>query len=119
MKRIYLGCYLSAMLAPAVYAAGTEYNPQLSLILDGRYSDYSQDPTRYTLPGFQPGDEAGLSPAGFSIGESELVLSSNIDSYFSGKATFAFAEEGASVDKTSDSERGQFEIRLLMQGDSK
>lgn len=99
MKRIYPGCYLAVMLAPAVMAAGTESNPQLSLILDGRYSDYSQDPSSYTLPGFQPGDEAGLNSAGFSIGESELVLSSNIDSDFSGKATFAFADDGASVEE--------------------
>ncbi|HEX5636065.1 MAG TPA: hypothetical protein VFY78_03175 [Gammaproteobacteria bacterium] len=99
MKRIYPVCYLAVMLAPAVMAAGTEYNPQMSLILDGRYSDYSNDPVSYTLPGFQPGEEAGLNSAGFSIGESELVLSSNIDSYFSGKATFAFAEDGASVEE--------------------
>lgn len=99
MKNVYLLSVITLLTAPVLFAAGTEYNPQLSLILDGRYSDYSNDPASYTLPGFQPGEEAGLSSAGFAIGESELTLSSNIDSYFSGKATIAFADDTAGVEE--------------------
>ena len=67
----------------------------MSLILDGRYSDYSVNPAGYSLPGFQPGEEAGLESAGFVLGESEITLSSNIDSYFYGQATLAFADSAA------------------------
>jgi hypothetical protein len=96
MKPVYLISIMSLMMSPVVFAAGTEYNPQISLILDGRYSDYSEDPETYVLPGFQPGPEAMLPAAGFSIGHSELTFSSNIDHYFSGQATIAIAEhEGA------------------------
>ncbi len=95
MKRIYLMPLLSMMSSPCVYAAGDAYNPAMSLILDGRYSDYSNNPANYSLPGFQPGEEAGLESAGFVLGESEITLSSNIDSYFYGQATLAFADSAA------------------------
>ena len=95
MKRIYLMPLLSMMSSPCVYAAGDAYNPAMSLILDGRYSDYSVNPAGYSLPGFQPGEEAGLESAGFVLGESEITLSSNIDSYFYGQATLAFADSAA------------------------
>ena len=95
MKRIYLIPLLSMMSSPCVYAAGDAYNPAMSLILDGRYSDYSNNPANYSLPGFQPGEEAGLESAGFVLGESEITLSSNIDSYFYGQATLAFADSAA------------------------
>ena len=96
MKRIYfLTPLLSIMSSPGVYAAGDAYNPAMSLILDGRYSDYSVNPAGYSLPGFQPGEEAGLESAGFVLGESEITLSSNIDSYFYGQATLAFADSAA------------------------
>jgi hypothetical protein len=99
MKRLYLTAVISLVLSPPTMAAGTEYNPQISLILDGRYSDYSQNTAAYALPGFQLGDEAGLNPAGFAIGESEITLSSNIDQDFSGQATIAFADGESSVEE--------------------
>ncbi len=73
--------------------AKNSFNPEISLILDGRYASYQNNPDNYQLPGFSPGDEAGLVPEGFSIGESELTLSSNIDQLFYGKATFSFADD--------------------------
>jgi len=99
MKRLYLTAMISAVLSPAAMAAGTEYNPQISLILDGRYSDYSQNSGAYALPGFQLGDEAGLNPAGFAIGESEITLSSNVDQVFSGQATVSFSDGASSVEE--------------------
>ena len=99
MKRIYFTSLLSMILSPCIYAASTEYNPAMSLILNGRYSDYSNNADTYTLAGFQPGEEAGLNAAGFAIDESEITLSSNIDSYFSGQATIAFAEGAAEVEE--------------------
>ena len=104
MKSIVIAIVTASLLTPivysaGVYAAGNEFNPQMSLILDGRYTDYSQDPDAYTLPGFQLGEEAELNPAGFAISESEITMSANIDQYFSGRATLAFSDEGAEVEE--------------------
>jgi hypothetical protein len=99
MKKLYITSVISLLLAPSiVMAAGNEYNPQISLVLDGRYSGYSQNNavTNYKLPGFQLGEGAGLDPAGFAIGESEMSLYSNIDQDFFGVATVSFANDGSS-----------------------
>lgn len=99
MKRFYLSTTISMLLSPAAAVAGTEYNPQFSLILDGRYSAYAQSPDNYVLNGFQPGEEAGLDAEGFALGESEITLSSNIDPHFYGQATLAFADGEAHVEE--------------------
>lgn len=78
--------------ASAAVAAQNEFNPALSLTLQGQYADYSRDPEGYALPGFMLGGEAGLAEAGLGLGHSELVLSSNIDDMFTGRLTFAIAE---------------------------
>lgn len=91
----YSLCLLGACtLSPAWAANNTSYNPAISLILDGLYTDYQKDPSNYTIPGFNLGGEAGLADPGFSLGETELVMTSNIDSHFYGNATFSMASEG-------------------------
>jgi len=61
--------------------SGNEFNPAISLILDGRYTDINS--SELELPGFQLGGEAGLPSNGFATGHNELVMSANIDdSYF-------------------------------------
>jgi hypothetical protein len=61
------------------------FNPAVSVILNGVYANLSKDPARYQITGFVPtlGD---VSPGnrGFSLGESELALASNVDHYFRG-----------------------------------
>ena len=101
MKKIFLAGVITLLLSPPVLAAGNEYNPQISLILDGRYSGYSQNNAvaNYKLPGFQPGEDAGLDPAGFAIGESEITMYSNIDQDFFGEATVSFANGASSVEQ--------------------
>lgn len=75
-----------AMLgSPAAYAA-SEFNPDISLILDGRYNSYSND-SDYELPGFMLGGEAGRPAKGFQLGHNELVIAANIDDRFYGKMT--------------------------------
>lgn len=69
------------------------FNPAISLILDMRLASSSADPEEYEIPGFQLGGEAGPSPRGFSLGESELVVSSNIDDWFYGTLVAALHEE--------------------------
>jgi hypothetical protein len=73
--------------------SGNQFNPAISLILDGYYADYQDD---FELPGFQTGGEAGLPEQGFGLGHSELSISANIDDRFYGSATIALHEhEGA------------------------
>jgi hypothetical protein len=71
-------------------ARQNNFNPAISLILDGRFASFDNDPEDYELPGFALGGEAGLVDKGFSIGHSELVMSANIDDNFYGQLTLAF-----------------------------
>ncbi|PCI69185.1 MAG: hypothetical protein COB26_06625 [Piscirickettsiaceae bacterium] len=75
------------------------FNPAISLILDGRYASYSNNPDDYALAGFALGEEAGLDQSGFSVGESEITLSSTIDDKFYGQMTLAFSDEGVEVEE--------------------
>ncbi len=58
------------------------FNPSISLILDGRYTDLDHE--TLNLPGFQLGGEAHLPAEGFSTGHNELLISANIDDKFYG-----------------------------------
>ncbi len=69
------------------------FNPAISVILDGRYGSFSNDPEDYELPGFQLGGEAGPGEEGFHLGESELTISANIDDRFFGWSTAALHSE--------------------------
>jgi len=84
---------ISAFPAAAGKISGNEFNPAISLILDGRYTDI--DNSELELPGFQLGGEAGLPDNGFSTGHNELSISANIDDKFYGSMTSAIVyEEG-------------------------
>ncbi len=74
------------------------FNPQISMILDGRFANYQNNPDNYSLPGYSLGNEAGLFSDGFSLGESELTLSSNIDQLFYGQVTLSFADDNGSTE---------------------
>lgn len=75
-------------------AATASANPAVSLILSGTYADLKRDPAGYQIGGFIPGGgEVGPGKRGFSLAESELVLSANIDPYFYGKFTAALTGE--------------------------
>jgi len=82
---------------PASGASGggslAAFNPAISAILSGRYANLSQDPERFRLAGFLTGGETGPGRRGFSLGESELTFSANVDHKFSGVLTFAMAPE--------------------------
>lgn len=77
---------------PANNSEENSFNPAISLILDGRYSYFSQDPDDYQLSGFMLGGEAGPGERGFSLGHSELIMSANADDKFYGRFTLALAE---------------------------
>jgi hypothetical protein len=89
------------MAAPAgtTSSTGTSdsgFNPEVSLILQGRYADRKAIDDRH-VTGFIPAggrdDEHGDSARGFSVDHTELVLSANIDAYFRGYANLALLDE--------------------------
>jgi hypothetical protein len=70
------------------------FNPAISLILQGRYANLSQDPATYEIGGFVPsGGEVDPGKRGFSLSETELWISANADPYFSGTLTAALTPE--------------------------
>lgn len=110
---------VSAISCP-LYAAsggsisGTDFNPAVSVILDGRYNDYDEQKLEFGLPGFMVGGEAGLAEKGFSTGHNELSLSANVDDKFFGKLTASLIEaEGATE---VELEEAWFETMGLGQG---
>ena len=75
-------------------AATNTFNPDVSLILQGTVARSSQHPDDYQITGFAPsGGEVGPQRRGFSLGESELVMSGNIDPYFRGHLVAALTPE--------------------------
>jgi hypothetical protein len=61
------------------------FNPAVSVILNGVYANLSQDPGRFQITGFVPTlGEVSPGKRGFSLGESEIAMSSNVDHYFRG-----------------------------------
>jgi hypothetical protein len=100
MSTIYLRAALAAALVGATVSAqaepsssSTNFNPAISLILDGRLSNFSRDPSTYALPGFALGKETGPGDEGLRLGESELALSANIDDKFYGSLAAALTPE--------------------------
>jgi len=70
------------------------FNPGISLILNGTYANLSQDPTGFRIDGFVPSlGEVGPPNRGLSLGESELVISANVDHYFRGTMIVALTPE--------------------------
>jgi len=90
-----------------------QLNPDISLVLDGRYASYSND-TEYELPGFMLGGESSRGEQGFVLGHNELILSSNIDDLFYGKLTLAIAEHEGETE--TELEEAYIETQGLGQG---
>ena len=88
---------LAEATAPEAGTAGASpsaFNPAISLILSGTYSDISEDPESWRIAGFLPsGGEVGPGERSFNLGESELILSANVDPYFSATLTAAITGE--------------------------
>ena len=76
--------------APASQSA---FNPAMALILNGAFAKMSKEPESWSVPGFATGDEAQPISRGFSIGETELDLSANVDNKLYGQATIAFQND--------------------------
>jgi len=79
---------------PAASGEGT-FNPAVSLILSGTYGSLSQNPD-VPITGFAMSPNNHGYSRSFSLAESELGISANIDPQFRGVATFSLAPEGGS-----------------------
>lgn len=77
--------------AAATTSSGNAFNPALSLILAGTYTNTSLDPARYAITGFAvpPDVQIGPGTRGFSLGETELAMSASIDPWWRGAVNIA------------------------------
>ena len=71
----------------------SSFNPAISLILMGRYASFENDPEDYFIPGVTLAEETGPGEEGFSLAETELIISGNIDDKFFGRFTTALTPE--------------------------
>ncbi len=100
----------SAKAAPAPMASAAEvqspppsggsnsFNPDVSLILQGKYRQAKNIPGR-GFTGFFPSEVEGANQRGFSADETELVISANIDPYWRGQAIVAMADGQANIEE--------------------
>lgn len=70
------------------------FNPQISVIFNGGYRAFSQNPATFSVPGFALGDAAGLGDRGLGINESELNFAANVDNQFYASSTLSLAPQG-------------------------
>ncbi|MES9926365.1 MAG: hypothetical protein ABW152_19995 [Candidatus Thiodiazotropha endolucinida] len=89
--RISIASALSLAIASTAIAKENLFNPDISLILDGRFGAFDNE-SEYELPGFMLGGEAGRGEEGFHLGHNELAISANVDDLFYGKLTAAIAD---------------------------
>lgn len=68
-----------------------EFNPSISVILNGKYSSFSSKDSE--ISGFAVGEEGERGNEGFAVDESELNFSANIDDKFYGSVTAAIVRE--------------------------
>jgi len=79
--------------APSAASGIAAFNPAISAVLQGRYANLSQDPEKFAISGFAPGGEIGPGRRGFSLGESELAISANVDHLFAGNLIVSLTPE--------------------------
>ncbi|MBF0098994.1 MAG: hypothetical protein HQM04_18605 [Magnetococcales bacterium] len=76
--------------------AGNSFNPAMGVTLMGTLGNFSRNPEAATVPGFALADESGSAGTqGFSLGESEISLSANIDHRLYGQLTMSLDGGGA------------------------
>jgi len=77
-------------------AGENAFNPAVSLILNGIYSNLSQDPNTYKINGFVPSNgDVAPPPRGLSLGESELAIAANVDQIFRGTGIFSVSSDNS------------------------
>ncbi len=80
--------------APSAPASGiSAFNPAISAVLQGAYANLSQDPNKYAIAGFAPSGDIAPAKRGFSLAESELSLSANVDDKVYGNLIVSLSPE--------------------------
>lgn len=74
------------------------FNPDISLILQGRYANMEDLDERH-LTGFLPAGHEHGAKRGFSIDHTELAMSANVDRLFKGYANLALIDEEVEVEE--------------------
>ena len=80
---------------PRAPAALNALNPVIAAVLNGNFVGETRDPDLRNIPGFSLSDEARSPPRGFSIGESEVALSANIDPFLFGSLNLSFGNDNS------------------------
>lgn len=97
MKRSVL-LMMCCCVVPVASAAGSNlFNPDISLILQGRFVDVNA--VQRQISGFQLPGERQDSQRGFSLDHTELSFQANIDPNFTGFANFALADDELVVEE--------------------
>jgi hypothetical protein len=73
--------------------SNNSFNPGIAAVLNGFYLASSRDPASARIAGIASGNDIGLPPRGFSIGESEISLTANIDPFMSGFLDISFQND--------------------------
>jgi hypothetical protein len=89
---------IQALESRASASSESAFNPGISLILQGRYAD-QKDIEERNITGFATGGHEHGRGRGFSLDDSELVFSGNIDPYFRGYAALALADEEVELEE--------------------
>lgn len=70
------------------------FNPSISVILGGSYTNARRDPESWNIGGFTPGGgELGPGERSFNLGESEMTIAASVDPYFTAQLTAAITGE--------------------------
>lgn len=88
----------AVVAAPQPQASASAFNPEVSLILQGKARRMKDIPGR-AMTGFFPAEVEGANGRGLSADETELVLAANIDPYWRGQAIIAMADGQAEVEE--------------------
>ena len=117
-KRAALAAPLLIATSASAFAqqvSGNAFNPAVSLILDGHFASYSQDPKTYQLPGFMLAPDGGLGAEGLSLDETELAISANVDDKYYGSMSLSI-QQTSNGDTSVDLEEAYFETTALPKG---
>ena len=86
-----------AAASAASMSGANAFNPAISLILSGIYTNTAKDPAAYAITGFSLPTSAEIGPGkrGFSLAETELGLSASIDPWLRGATTISLHPDNA------------------------
>jgi len=84
----------AAVQASTRPTSSNAFNPDISLILSGTYSNRSEN-SNFHITGFQAGGEIGPGKRGFNLGESELGVYASVDPSFYGGLNLSLANDNS------------------------